>query len=86
DVLGVPVVVPTQRETAVLGAAMLGAVAVGIHRDLPSAIRSMVRYDHRLEPDPVTKAAYDDAFARYLELWPALAPVTHRLSGAVPAP
>jgi xylulokinase len=79
DVLGVPVDVPKVRQTALLGAAMLGSVAAGLHRDLPTAIRAMVRVDHRLQPDPDATAAYDAAFAAYVDLWPRIAPIVHRL-------
>ncbi|MFI5225408.1 MAG: FGGY-family carbohydrate kinase [Candidatus Limnocylindrales bacterium] len=79
DVIGVPVDVPEVRETALLGAAMLGAVAVGLHSDLPAAIRAIARVDHRLEPDPATAAAYDAGFERYTAVWPAIAPIVHRL-------
>jgi len=82
DVLGVQVVVPAELETALVGAAILAATALGWHADASSAIRAMVRYDHRLEPDPAASAAYDEAFAAYKALWPALAPVIHRVHKA----
>jgi xylulokinase len=79
DVLGVPVVVPAERETALVGAAVLASTALDWHADAASAIRAMVRTDHRIEPDPVSRGAYDEAFAAYKALWPAIAPVSHRL-------
>ena len=83
DVLGVPVVVPAERETALVGAAVLASTAIGWHADAASAIGAMVRIDHRIEPDPVNRAAYDKAFAAYKALWPAIAPVSHRLHAPV---
>ena len=85
DVLGVPVAVPAVRETAVLGAAVLAAVAIGWHEDPRGAIGAMVRFDHRLEPDPRTAATYDALFEAYVELWPALAPIAHRLHELPPS-
>jgi sugar (pentulose or hexulose) kinase len=79
DVLGVPVAVPAARETAVVGAAILGATAVGWHADAIEAIGSMVRIDHRLEPDPRHRATYDALFEAYVGLWPAIAATAHRL-------
>lgn len=79
DVLGVPVAVPAARETAVLGAGILAAVAIGWHADPRAAIRAMVRIDHRLEPDSRTRATYDALFEAYRDLWPAVASVAHRL-------
>jgi sugar (pentulose or hexulose) kinase len=81
DVLGVPVTVPQVPETAVLGAAILGATAVEWHADVRAAIGAMVRIDHRLEPDPARAARYDALYEAYVELWPAIAPTVRRLRG-----
>jgi xylulokinase len=85
DVLGVPVVVPAARETAVVGAAILAATAIGWHADTVGAIEEMVRIDHRLEPDPRHRATYDALFEAYVALWPAVAPMTHRLGELPPS-
>jgi sugar (pentulose or hexulose) kinase len=79
DVLGVPVAVPAVRETAVVGAAILGATAVGWHADVRAAIGSMVRIDHRLDPDPALAARYSALYDAYVGLWPAIAPTVRRL-------
>ena len=75
DVTGFDVAVPRVLETTVVGAAIVAAVAIGIQPDLPSAIRAMTSLDGRMAPDPSTRAAYDEAYRRYVELWPAVAPV-----------
>jgi xylulokinase len=75
DVTGFPVEVPRSRETAAVGAAIVAAVGVGAHPDLPAAIRAMTSIYRRFEPDPERAAVYDRAFGAYLELWPALAPI-----------
>lgn len=85
DVLGVPVAVPAVRETAVLGAAILGATAVGWHADVRAAIGAMVRIDHRIEPDPAVAARYDALYEAYVRLWPAIAPTVRRLRKLPPA-
>jgi xylulokinase len=82
DVLQVPVVVPAVREAAVIGAAILASVGLGWYVDTLAAIRAMARVDHRLEPDPTLRATYEQLFAVYSDLWPAIAPTVHRL-GAV---
>jgi sugar (pentulose or hexulose) kinase len=79
DVLGVPVEVPAVTDTAMLGAAMLGAVAIGAWPDVPGAIRSMVRVEQRIEPDAALAATYDELFAAYRGLYPALRPIMHAL-------
>ena len=75
DVTGFTVLVPAVLETAVLGSAILGAIGVGVTADLPGAIRSMTRIEHRLEPRPEFAETYDRAFAAYTGLYPAVAPV-----------
>jgi xylulokinase len=75
DVTGFAVEVPGVHETAVLGAAILAALGVGIHPDARSAIGAMTSFERRFEPDPARAAAYDDVFDAYVGLYPAIAPV-----------
>jgi xylulokinase len=72
DITGFPIQVPRVKETAVLGAAILAAVAVGGHRDLESAIGAMVSIDERIEPDPGHRSRYDALYEVYAGLQPAL--------------
>jgi xylulokinase len=53
-------------------------VAVGAWRDLEEAAEAMVAVRSRYEPDPRTRAAYDDAYARYIRLFDALRPEFER--------
>lgn len=85
DVIGVPVAVPAVRETSVVGAAILGATAVGWHADVRAAIGAMVRIDHRLDPDPALAARYSALYEAYIRLWPAIAPTVRRLRELPPA-
>ncbi len=75
DVLCVPVAVPAIGETAVLGAAILAAAGAGAVPDLEAGVRRMTSTARRLEPDPDAHARYDELFAVYRELYPALRPV-----------
>jgi xylulokinase len=75
DVTGFTVEVPRVRETAAVGAAIVAAVGVGAHPDLPEAIRSMTSIDRRFEPDRASAAIYDRVFETYVGLYPAIAPV-----------
>jgi xylulokinase len=75
DVTGFPVAVPHVLETAVLGSAIVAAAAVGAHPDVPATIRAMTRIDRVIEPDPAVRTRYDDLFATYVALHPAIAPV-----------
>lgn len=78
DVLGVPVAIPAVGETAVVGAAILAAAGVGAMGDLEAAVVAMTSVVRRLEPDVAVHAQYDELFAVYRELYPALRPVFHR--------
>jgi xylulokinase len=82
DVTGFPVEVPAVLETAVIGAAVVAATAVGAWPDLPSAIRGMTRVARRLEPNPATRNRYDASFEAYRRLHPAIAPILRDLAAS----
>ena len=82
DVTRFPVEVPRVRETAAVGAAIVAAVGVGQQPDLASAIRTMTSIDRRFEPDADRASIYDDVFAAYVSLHPAIAPVLQRAEAA----
>lgn len=76
DVFGVPAVRPRVPETAGLGAAILASVGAGVHPDLPTAVRRMVRPGQAFEPRPKAVAVYDALFRRiYRRLYPSLRPI-----------
>jgi xylulokinase len=72
DVTGFPVLVPAVKETALLGAAIIGAVGIGGHPDLETAIGQMVRIERRIDPLEANQAVYDEAYRKYVDLYPAL--------------
>ena len=71
----IPVAIPTVGETAVMGAAILAAVGVGAFASLEAGVAAMTSVARRLEPGQAARGAYDDAFATYKALYPALRPV-----------
>ena len=75
DVCGLPVVTLEGEDAAVRGDAMIAGVAVGVFPDLASACSAMVATRDRYEPDPATRAAYEDAYGRYVRLFDALRPI-----------
>jgi xylulokinase len=72
DVIGVPVITLEQEDTAVLGDAILAAIACGAHKNLGDACAAMVRVRGRIEPNAATRTAYADAFARYCTVYERL--------------
>jgi sugar (pentulose or hexulose) kinase len=64
-------------ETAVLGSAIVAAAGIGAHDDARRAIAAMTRIDRVIEPDAANRARYDELFATYTALYPALKSVRH---------
>jgi xylulokinase len=75
DMTGLPVEVPTLTDTAPMGSAILAAVAAGAFPDVLSAAANVGDISHIVEPNPATKARYDEAFARYHLLFDSLRPL-----------
>jgi sugar (pentulose or hexulose) kinase len=69
--LRVPLVVADVPESASLGCAILAAVGAGLHGDVPSAVRAMVR-THVVEPDPARGALLDERYHRWREFYATL--------------
>lgn len=78
DVCGRPVLTLEGDDAAVRGDAMLAGVAAGVFADLDAAGRAMVATKRRYIPDPAAHAVYDEAYARYIELFEALRPLFAR--------
>ncbi len=79
DVTGIPVVAPQITEAASWGAALLSGHAAGIFPDTAAAAQAALNLDRRFEPHPDRSRRYTERYALYRELYPALAPLLHRL-------
>lgn len=76
DVTGLPVRIPANVETTATGAAILAAVAAGLHESVADAVRAFVRYEpDELEPDAEAHAVYEEAYRLYRDVYFALKPV-----------
>jgi len=93
DVTGLPVRVPVSVETTATGAAILAAVGAGLHTSVGRAVEAFVAYrPNEHVPNPEHREIYDEAYARYRDVYFALKPVFDRpasprsavSSGAVP--
>jgi sugar (pentulose or hexulose) kinase len=78
DICNIPVIMPSHREAAVMGAAMLAAVGVGYYPDIPAAAKVMAHPGTRLEPDPANRTRYDASFELYVSIYDALKPLFPR--------
>jgi len=72
DIYGAPVVTVNTTEGPAFGAALMGGVASGVFGDLAEASDSLVKVVSTAEPDPTRAAAYDEWYARFRALYPAL--------------
>lgn len=69
NVCQTPIAIPSQQESAALGAAILAAVGCGLFIDIPSAVRSMTSISQTIHPDPGQANVYEDAFRLYKNLY-----------------
>ena len=75
DVTGLPVrTIP--GDATVTGVAMLAGIGIGVYRDVDAAVARCVRPGPVIEPDPASRARYDEASGRYRDL--VAAPVARR--------
>jgi xylulokinase len=74
-VLGLPLERTVVDEGSAYGAALLAGVAGGVFADVHEAVAACVRTRDRIEPDPSWQAAYEDGYARFRALYPALRPL-----------
>ena len=72
SVLGVPLERTVVEEGAAYGAALLAGVRAGVFADVHHALESAVRVRDVVEPEPGWLAAYEEGYARYRRLYPAL--------------
>lgn len=75
DICQLPVVSLQVEDTALLGDAMLAALAVGLFGDLHQAADAMVGLGERVLPNPDNRDVYDTAFHRYVRTFEAMAPI-----------
>ena len=78
DVLGAAIVTTSTAEGAAQGAATLAAVGAGWFDTVQDACTRLVRIGEPTEPSGEADA-YADAYARYRDLYPALAPTFHAM-------
>lgn len=74
DTAGLPVRIPDTADPALLGSAILAQVGLGTFADVDLAIAAMTRPGRVVAPRPDAQARYEELYARYRALYPALKP------------
>jgi len=72
SVLGLPLELTVVEEGSAYGAALLAGVAGGVYADAREAVAACVRPREAVLPNPAWAAAYDEGYARFRALYPAL--------------
>jgi xylulokinase len=78
SVLGLPLELTVVEEGSAYGAALLAGVAGGTYTDAREAVAACVRPRATVEPNPAWAAVYDEGYARFRALYPALREVEER--------
>jgi sugar (pentulose or hexulose) kinase len=84
DIFNRPTSRPHTFETSGLGAAIIGAVGLGLHRDFPTAVAEMTRLGATFEPNAAHAALYDELYSKvYRRMYGRLAPLYEALREAL---
>lgn len=80
DIFGLPASRPHVYEASGLGAAINVAVALGLHRDFPTAVTEMTRAGRVFEPIPANQRLYDALYREvYLKMYDRLKPLYRKI-------
>ncbi len=79
DILGRPVRTLKSTEAACRGAAILAGAASGTFESLEEGVRRFVKTYRVFQPEEKRKALYDERYALYRDLYPALSPINRKL-------
>ncbi|MGI6082418.1 MAG: FGGY-family carbohydrate kinase [Limnochordia bacterium] len=80
DVAQRPMHVPLTDEATTLGAAILGAVAAGLHKDVRAALEAVKLEERVVTPNPELAGAYNKAHEAFTRIYPGLVDVFDALA------
>jgi len=80
SILGTELVTVNTTEGAAYGAAILAGIGAGIWADVETAVKEVVRITGTTHPDPSATGAYQESYAIYNGLYPALVPSFRRMA------
>jgi ribulose-phosphate 3-epimerase len=80
DISGKMVTICENSDAPLLGCAVLASVGVGIHKNVPDAVRAMVRVARSIQPDDSTAETYDEIYkVLYSKMFSAVQPIAHAI-------
>lgn len=80
DILGIPMYTTQESQSAgCLGDSMIVAVGCGIYKDLQEAAENMVVIDKKYEPNMENHEKYQFFLESYIETWPLMKDLVHRM-------
>lgn len=68
DICNIPVFIPNEAESVLLGAAMLAASAAKVFPDVNSAVKAMAGKAHMISPNPELKSFHDRKYRVFLKM------------------
>lgn len=68
DIVSIPVIVPNEKESVLLGAGILGACAAGYFKDVDTAVKSMGGSGRVVYPDPDVGAYHARKYEIFLKM------------------
>lgn len=68
DTLGIPILIPTAQEVALIGSAMIALTASGHYPDLGTASRRMIKSGIRIEPDRSRSEIHNEHYEFFKQL------------------
>jgi len=72
DVTGAELIIPKNTETALLGAAIIAGVGIGVYSDYDEAVSKVTGVSKRFSPDIKNSDVYRPAYKKYIELFEIL--------------
>jgi len=85
DMFGLPASRPHVYEASGLGAAIDGAVGIGLHPDFETAVRAMTHPGDTFQPDAANHALYNQLYDQvYSQIYPRLKPLYERINNMFP--
>ena len=72
DITGLELLIPENTETALLGAAIIAGVGIGVYKDFGTATSKVVSVGKKYSPNSKNKSIYDIAYKRYVRLYAKL--------------